>query len=100
MDEINILKRKIGSISQWDVVNRAATKSEGYFEVKLEPKTKPTNTTNDDPSIFDDAYDDNERQISGLSYHSALQMLSLSASNNAFSRNINIGNNDHKRRFS
>jgi hypothetical protein len=100
MNENNFLKRKTESISQSNVVNQQATKSGGYCEVKLDAMEQTTNSNNHDPSLFEDAYDDNERQISGLNYYSALQILSSSASNNAFIRNINIGNDDHKQRFS
>jgi hypothetical protein len=103
LNETNILNRRIGSIPQWDVVKRAATTSKEYVEFKLDAKIQTT--SNNDPSIFDDAYDDNERQISGLSYYSALQMLSSSASaetgkpitNNTYSRDINFGNDGRRK---
>jgi hypothetical protein len=88
MQEINFARDRIESIPQWDVANRAATTRRKYFEVKLDAEIQTMNSSNDDPSIFEDAYDDYERLIYGLSYYKALHILSSSPSNNFPIRNI------------
>jgi hypothetical protein len=91
MQENNFARDRIESIPQWDVANRAATTRREYLEVKLDAEIQTMNSSNDDPSIFEDAYDDYERLISGLSYYKALHILSSSPSNNFPIRNVFFG---------
>ena len=103
MKDTNILSQRIGSIPLWNATNHATRRTNEYYD---DDDAQTSSYQRDDPSIFEDADEENETQISGLSYFSALRLLSSSASfengtsnskANLLTSDFNIRNNHNKR---